>query len=315
VSKIERMGRRLAVLVMLGSGLAACGTSREGTVIDADKVLTAQAQGDFQKIVAEGDELWKERKDRAKLEQAIAKWEESTTVATPDMSEDQRRKALGDVYQKVSRGYYFLADSHIRTAGGDPDATDEQMKEVFNKGVLAAEKGLGVYSKEFAQEIRQEKPWPEAIKVLDDGAVPLLYWYATNIGKWALLEGFTEILSRKEDIKAIMDRVEAKDPTYFHGAPMRYFGAYYTKLPFPGGDLPKSEEYFKKAIAADPNYLATRVLFAENYATKMDNKELYREHLEFVLKFDLSQAPDLLPENHFEQIKAKAMLDKIDDTF
>lgn len=294
----------------------ACGPGRETALVKSDaELVAAKTQGDFQKTVAEGDEAWTGRKDRAKTEAAIAKWEAATDIATPDLSEDERRAALAGIYEKLARGYYFLADAHVRLGGGDEDKVEEEMKKTFEKGTTAAELGLGVYSKEYAKAIRYETPIPEAIKVLDKGAVPLMYWYATNVGKWALLEGFAEILSRKDNIKAIMDFAEANDPLYFSGAPYRYFGAYYTKLPFPGGDIEKSKAYFDKAIAADPNYLATRVLFAELNATKSGDKEAFQKHLQHVVDYDLSKAPELEPENHFEQLKAQKLLANMEDYF
>ena len=296
--------------------MTACGAGRQSALVQSDaELLKATGQGDFQAKVAEGDTAWESRKDTAQLEAAIAAWEASTTVATPNLSEEDRRAALAQVYAKLTRAYYFMADSHVRMSGGDEDVLEEKMKQVFEKGATAAELGLGVYSKAYADAIRQETPVPEAIKLLDKGAVPLLYWYATNIGKWALLEGFTEILSRKDNIKAIMDLVEAVAPDYLSGAPYRYFGAYYTKLPFPGGDIDKSTEYFEKAIAVNPNYLSTRVLYAQMNATKADDKELFKKQLQYVVDFDLSQAPDIGPENHYEQLKAKQMLENIDDLF
>jgi hypothetical protein len=306
----------LAVICCAALLAMACGAGRETALAKTDaELLSAKTQGDFEKTVSEGDAAWLERMDRAKTEAALAKWEAATDIATPDLSEDERRAQLAKVYEKLARGYYFLSDTHVRFSGGDEDVVEEKMKATFEKGTTAAELGLGVYSKEYAKAIRYETPIPEAIKVLDKGAVPLMYWYATNVGKWALLEGFAEILSRKDNIKALMDFAEANNPLYFSGAPYRYFGAYYTKLPFPGGDIEKSSAYFEKAIAADPNYLATRVLFAELNATKAGDKELFTKQLQAVIDYDLSKAPELLPENTFEQRKAQALLANIEDHF
>jgi hypothetical protein len=316
---MQVMSRACLALLLLTTVLAvsACGASRETALARSDaELMKAQAQGDFARLAGEGDELWEKRRDRASLEQALAKWEEATTVATPDMDEAARRQALGQVYIKLTHGYYFLADAHIRFSGvEDEEALEDEMKGVFNKGVTAAEKGLAISSPAFAQEVRREAPFAKSIKVLGPEQMPLLYWYSANLGKWALLEGFTEILSRKDDIKVAMDMIEAQSPDYFYGAPLRYFGVYYTKLPFPGGDPPTSKKYFERAMASGPDYLATRVLMAENYATKVDNKKLYKEHLEAVVAFDLAKAPALVPENHFEQLKAKRLLDQIDDNF
>lgn len=316
VNHLFRVSGRLILLLVLIVSVSACGANRESALAQGDQeILKAKGQGNFVKTLEEAEALWEGRQDRSKLEGAIAKWEEAATLETPDMDEKQRRAALAEIFARVTQGYYFLADSHIRLSTGDEDVIDDEMKAAFEKGITAAEKGLAASSPEFAKLFQAETPWPEAIKVLEKNANPLLYWYASNTGKWALLEGFAEILSRKDDIKAIMDRVEGQSPTYYHGAPYRYFGVYYTKLPFPGGDLPKSEGYFNKAFEANPGYLATSVLMADALATKKEKKDEFEKHLQYVLDFDLAKAPGLAPENHFEKIKAQRLMDQIGDRF
>ncbi len=306
----------LLVVALMALSISACGTDRQSALVKTDaELLKGQVQGDFEKSLAEAETLWEGRKDRATLEKALAKWEATLKIETPNMDDAARRLAIVGVYSKLTLGYYFLADAHVRFSGGDEEAREDEMKSIFDKGIKAAEIGMGLSSENFAKVTRSKGEWAQAIKGLPDEAIPLLYWYSANMGKWALLEGFTEILSRKDDIKIAMDMVEAKNESYYYGAPLRYFGVFYTKLPFPGGDPPKSKQYFERSIAAAPNYLATRVLFADNYATKVDNKALYKEQLQFVVDFDLSKAPELIPENSFEQKKAKKLLEDINDRF
>lgn len=306
----------LVLAITVGALVSACGATRDTALVHSDAdLLKATAQGDLQEAVAAGDAAWGQRADRAKLEAAIEAWEHATTLETPALSQQQRRDALYDVYLKLSHAYYFLADGYVRFETGDEDAREERMMNVYNKGVTASEKGLAIYSPSFAKAIRYDTPIDEAIKTLDKGASKALYWYASNLGKWALLEGFATILSRKDTIKVAMDKVEADVPVYANGGSYRYLGAYYTKLPFPGGDLPKSKSYFDKAINAAPNYLATRVLLAKDWATKAEDKDEFKKQLEFVLAFDLSKAPEIEAENIAEQHKAKDLLAQIDDLF
>ncbi len=72
-------------------------------------------------------------------------------------------------------------------------------------------------------------------------------------------------------------------------------------------------------MAAAPNYLATRVLYAELNVLKMKDKKaakaLFSTLLKEVLAFDLSKEPALIPENTIEQKKAKRLLDEIDVYF
>jgi hypothetical protein len=57
------------------------------------------------------------------------------------------------------------------------------------------------------------------------------------------------------------------------------------------------------------------VLYAELYATGVEDKEDFKKKIDFVLNFDLGSAPDLRPENTFEQRKARILLGKMDDLF
>lgn len=301
----------LVVFVGLASG---CAASRDSSLTDTSELTKATAQGDFQGAIAEGDGHWEGRMERSNLESAIASWEKATTLAGEGMSDDERRVALAEVYAKISRGYYFLADGHIRMSEGDADAIEEEMKETFEKGVTAGEKSLAVYSPEVAKEMADGNY--EAVSKLDKGAVPGLYWFATNMGKWALIEGFGTILKHKDDIKAVMDFIKASDPTYFHGAADRYFGAYYAKLPgFAGGDLNLSMEHFQKSLAADPDWLSTYVLIAELHSTKSDDKAAFKEWLQKVIDYDISGRPEMLPENEFEKRKARRLLTQVDELF
>ena len=143
-------------------------------------------------------------------------------------------------------------------------------------------------------------------------AVPAVYWYATNLGRFALATSLVEVLNQKDRIKAMMDLVHQLDPGYWYNAADRYLGAYYTKIPFPSGDLKTSAGYFERAIDAAPQYLASKVIYAQMNLAKAGNRELFKKMLDDVIAFDVSQAPDLAPENTAEQEKAKHFLADID---
>ena len=100
------------------------------------------------------------------------------------------------------------------------------------------------------------------------------------------------------------------DPNYSYAAPDRYWGAYYAIAPsFAGGDLDKSEKHFKKSILAAPGYLATKVLYAQYYATKRQDSALFETLLNEVISADATAIPELTPENKAEQAKARKLLE------
>lgn len=282
-----------------------CGTTREAKWDDqqAPKADAAPDAGDrAAALIAEGDALWAERLDKAKLQQAIAKWEEAATLSES-----------ADLAVKLSRGHYLLADGHFALEG-DVENRDAH----YTKGLDWAEKAIQLTAPEFVAAVKAGEKHRDAIKKAPKEAVPGMYWYATNMGKWATSKGFATVLRYKDDIKATMDHVMALDSGYFYAAPYRYFGAYEARTAgIAGGSLQKSEEAFQKSVELAPHYLATKVLWAEYLCPKQGEggKETAKRLLEEVIAADPNALPDVAPENTIEQKKAKALLAKLDEMF
>ncbi|HIA37858.1 MAG TPA: hypothetical protein EYN89_14275 [Flavobacteriales bacterium] len=62
-------------------------------------------------------------------------------------------------------------------------------------------------------------------------------------------------------------------------------------------------------------YLANKVLYAEYFAKKIQNKKLFVRLLTEVKDADPKSIPELHPEQTFEQKKAHTMLSKLEDYF
>ena len=100
------------------------------------------------------------------------------------------------------------------------------------------------------------------------------------------------------------------DNDYYYGAVDRYWGAYYSGLPsFAGQDLERSQAEFKTSLEISPDYLGTRVLYADYWATKnQDQIAVFDEMIQYVLQVDLDALdPELRPENEAEKLKAEAL--------
>lgn len=289
---------RLLVIAALALGAAACGGRQSGL---ASQTGAVKATGDATPMVEAGDAAWSERGDRAHAEAAIKHWEEASAM-------DPTRL---DAQMKLAYAYYFMANVHVRW---DEDPEDAQ-RSLFEKGIRASENAIRISTPKFAALIKAGKSWKEAVPTVGKNGVPALYWYATNLGKWALLDGFTTILSHKDDIELIMDRCKTLDPGYWYGAPHRYFGVYRTKIPFPGGDLPVSRTHFEEALKLAPNYLDTKVLFADSYAPKADDEALFKKLLGEVIATADDVIPELVPETKNAKRVAQQMLENIEDYF
>lgn len=277
-----------------------CGKGRTNTWdAKAQTPVAAQATDTEGDPAAEGDALWEQRGDQAQLEAALKAWDVALAANPGD----------AELLVKLARGSYLLSDGYFR-------ADKTRYLETFEKGVDYAERALTAASPEFAKRVRAGETVINAINAVDAVGVPALYWYSSNLGKWAKAKGFTTLLGNKDTIKAIMERCLALDETYFYGGPHRYFGAYYAVAPsFAGGDLNKAKVHFEQSIETAPNAVSTKVLMAENYAVKSQDKELFVKLLQEVLAVDDDIIPELAPETKIEKEKARELLAEIDDKF
>ncbi len=301
------MTRRLVVFLGFAVAASACSAGREAVwERDAEQLKSpaeesgAEAGTADQSLADEAEAAWAQRTDRAQLEQAIAAWEKLLEQSGEN----------GEILAKLSRAYYLLGDGYMRLAG------EEGMEETLENGVEYGERAMMAMSPEFAERVRNEEKVEEAVKALDKNAMSAVYWYASNLGKFAAEKGFTTQLFYKDRILAVMSRVLELDPDYFYAAPHRYFGAFYAKAPaFAGGDMEKSKEHFDTSIDKYPQYLGTKVLLADYWAVKQDDKELFLKMLDEVLAADPNAVPELLAENRIEQEKAKQLKAKVDELF
>lgn len=297
--------------------LSSCGATPQRQKNRIERVTVPEtAVAEHQKLVGEGDALWANRGDRASLESALQKWEAAVKLKDDDH----------ESYAKLARGYYFLADAYLAfdaMGGGypyDPDGVkDATANEAFLnmhlRGIEHAERGMAASSPDFEKRIMQGIQPEDAVELIGRNGVPLVYWYASNLGKWAKAKGFSTVLKHKDRIFKMASHVYKTGPDYFFGASDRYFGAFYAVAPaFAGGDLDKSEQHFGAAFKAGPEYLGSYVLAAELWATKAQNPAAFDEYLAKVTSS--TEGPvEIAPENAVEKRKAAALIAKKADLF
>ncbi|MFO0601171.1 MAG: TRAP transporter TatT component family protein [Myxococcaceae bacterium] len=250
--------------------------------------------------LTEGDAAWEARADKSKLLEAITKWEAAFEKAP-----------TAELAAKLSRAHYLYGDGYLALEGNTEGRDAE-----YQKGLDWATRSLQMSAPDFAKAMSEGKKHAEAITLAPKEAVPGMYWYATNLGKWAAGKGFATRLRYKDDIKATMELVKKYDEMYFFAAPWRYFGSFEAiTAGLAGGSLEKSETNYKKAVELAPNYLGTKVLWAEYLCTKKQDKDTFKKLLEEVIAADAKAEPAIAAENGIEQQKAKKLLAEIDDKF
>ncbi|MFW2390147.1 MAG: TRAP transporter TatT component family protein [Polyangiales bacterium] len=298
-----KIGHWVALVSMVAM-VVGCGSTRESAwETEAGNVqLDDAARAQVAELMAQAEAAWAQRGDQAQAKAAVDAWAKAAEIDPKNV----------EALNELAHAIYFYSDCHLRFDVDNPDA----YRDSHESGTKAAERALSAMSPAFAEKMASGARIEDAISVLNASAVPALYWRSSNLGRWATLESFATLLSYKDEIREIMEFCLANDPEYFYNGPERYFGIFYAKAPgFAGGDMKKAASFFNKAIDAEPNYFGTRILMAEEWAVKEDNRPLFEELVNFVLESDVNVIPEIVPESACEQRKARILMDNIDDTF
>ncbi len=292
---------------MLVSFSVAVGCASAGRQAAWEKEATATpaaAAGDMSAKIAEGDELWAKRDDKAAVEGAIAAWE-AAAKADPNNA---------DVRVKLARAQYYLADAFVSLEEGDD--LKERLMPVYEKGADWGEEALIIIDPGFAAKMKSGIDFAEAVQEIQAAGVPATYWYCTNLGRFAVQKGLSARLFYKDRVKAAMERIKALDESFFYAGADRYFGAFYSALPsIAGKDLDKSKVHFDKAISLAPQYLPTKVIMADFLLRELDDRAQYEKTLNEVLAAQEGDDPNFAPENRAAKRQAKNRLAKAADLF
>jgi tetratricopeptide (TPR) repeat protein len=238
--------------------------------------------------------LWQKRVEKESLEEALSKFEHVLAASPTNLQ----------VLTYLTRGYFILGELH--------ETNDDLKKKNFEKA-----RDFGRIGLETNAEFKKlaDKDIEKAISKLTKREVPILFWNAAALGKWAKLNGIMSSLKYKGEILAMIKQVEKIQPDFYYGSVPRYWGGYYAVAPrIVGGDMKKSKKYFEEAMRIAPEYLGTKVLYAELYLTEKDDKKEFKKQLLEVIAAPNGPA-ELVPENMLEKKKAEKLLDKVDDLF
>ena len=250
-------------------------------------LVTAEA---FAGISPEAMENWKKRDNKENLAKAVQLIE-----ASPKDLES---------LTYLTRGYFLLGEMYTKD--------DDEKLKIFEKAKKYGDEGMSL-NEEFKK--LKDKDIVKAIDVLTLKEIDILYWAAASLGKWAKTNGVMSSLKYKSQILSMIGKVEKLNPDYFYGAVDRYMGGYYAIAPgIAGGDMDKSKEHFKKAMAKAPENLGSKVFYAEVYLTKEDEEKEFEKVLNEVLAAP-NGPEEIAPENIMEKRKAQELLNRKKDLF
>lgn len=302
-------------LVIAAAGCAGSSSYRiEGAINRA--ALGAEAVERHAALVAEGDSLWRQRSDPARLLQALDRWRAAVRIKDDDWK----------TYARLARGYFFLAEVFygFKAMGGDyPFDTDDvvdpeaarRYREALRRGYRAALRGMAARSPELEQRLRAGIDLERAVLLIRADGAPLLYWYVTNLARWAKVDGFSALFSNRHRILASIRHLHRIAPRTQYGGGYRLLGVYHAVAPgVAGGDLDRARRYFEDALEAAPEFLLNQVFAAEFLDRRARDRASFEERLRAVLA-----APDgpeeIAPENAAAKRMARRLLGRLDRYF
>ena len=148
--------------------------------------------------------------------------------------------------------------------------------------------------------------------------VAYMFWTATCWGSWIRLNlGSMAAIAELPRVEALMKRVLVLDEQFYYGGPHLFMGIWFASRPkIAGGDLAKAQHHFQKALAFGQNqFLMTQIYYADQYARKTFDKDLFVATLENVLETPADSIPELTLLNTVAHKRAKAMLEQVDEYF
>ena len=156
------------------------------------------------------------------------------------------------------------------------------------------------------------------LKNLRKDDVPYIFWAASCWGNWiSLSQSSIEAVADLPRVELLMKKVLKLDEGFYYGGAHIFMGVLNGSKPrIAGGNLDLAREHFLKAIELGRGeFLMTYIYYANYYAKKSFDKDLYVTTLEEVLKTPADIVPDLTLLNTVAHTKAKEMLAEADDYF
>jgi len=114
-----------------------------------------------------------------------------------------------------------------------------------------------------------------------------------------------------------MKRALELDEGFYYGGPHLFMGIWFASRPqIAGGNLKKSQDHFLKALdLGQGKFLMGYVYYADFYARKKMDKELFTSTLQKVVETPVEISPDLILVNTVAKHKAKELLNHVEEYF
>lgn len=186
-------------------------------------------------------------------------------------------------------------------------------------------KALAAKAKDYALRALEKKgikgnldEFGASVATLDKGDMEYVFWGAATWASWISLNlDSMEAVADLPKVEILMRRALELDEAFYYGGPHLFMGIWYSSRPkMAGGDLDKARWHFTRALElGQGRFLMAHVYYADLYARRIQDRDLFTSILERVLQTPANVIPDLTLLNTVAQAKAKALLDSADDYF
>lgn len=157
-----------------------------------------------------------------------------------------------------------------------------------------------------------------AVNDLEKPDVPFMFWAAACWGNWIQLNMESmEAMAELPRVEVLMKHALMLDEAYYYGGPHLFMGLWFGSRPkMAGGDLNLARKHFLKAIElGEGKFLMAYIYYAEYYAKKVFDKELYISILENVHKTPAGIVPELTLLNTIAHKRATQLMQDADEYF
>ena len=264
-------------------------------------VETPSMEGDIKLLFKMADKQISEADNNEKLLTLIKTYE---TILKIDPDNYKALWSLGRYYLLIGAAY---------------SQSKDEKEKYYLKGIKYCERAMYQNNKFIALVDKGTKAW-DACEVLKKNEIEAMYyWYALVGSYWKECFSWAgKLINIQWPRRAgkILPKMIELDPLWAGGHPYFAKAIFYASVPgIFGGDLKKSEEYFKKAVEAGPNWLYIRWGRAKLLHVKKKDKISFKKDLQWVISRDPRMVDSPYPWNVYFQREAREMLKNIDNYF
>jgi len=140
------------------------------------------------------------------------------------------------------------------------------------------QRALGQKGLIFSLEKINRDTLQEVLLTMGSKELESLFWFTLSWNGWLNLNLHQPAaLGQLTLSQTCLERVMEINPEYFHGLPYTLMGVIYSARPkMLGGDIKKSESYFKQAFALSRReFFLVHYYYARHYAVRTQDKELF----------------------------------------